>query len=200
MSLGDAMHPPESWDPEMQVAILAEGAGTWYTAHLLIFLGAILFVPGVLGLTGIGARRRPTTSYVARVLMLVSMGGMASVFAFEMLLGSFLSHGAEPGAAVTLLRAFQGPAVFGPLAPSLLSFFVGTGFLVASLAPWPTAVRWPTLVFALGAALILAEIVLAQVLLSQIGNVLLLAAGVGFARVLLRPSVPVAPGSEVAVG
>jgi hypothetical protein len=41
-------------------------------------------------------------------------------------------------------------------------------------------------VFALGTVLILAEIVSARVLLSQIGNVLCLAGGVWFARVLLR--------------
>jgi hypothetical protein len=40
--------------------------------------------------------------------------------------------------------------------------------------------------FALGAALILAEIILAEVRFSQIGNILILVAGIAFARLLLR--------------
>jgi hypothetical protein len=42
------------------------------------------------------------------------------------------------------------------------------------------------LTFALGAILILGEIILAEVVLSQIGNILILVAGIGFASLLLR--------------
>jgi hypothetical protein len=44
----------------------------------------------------------------------------------------------------------------------------------------------PALGFALGAILIMGEIILAKVLLSQIGNIMILVAGTGFARSLLR--------------
>jgi len=46
--------------------------------------------------------------------------------------------------------------------------------------------RWPELLFALGALLIMGEIILAEVLLSQIGNILIFLAGVAFAWLLLR--------------
>lgn len=188
MSLGDLIHPPESWDPAAQIDLLAGGTGRWYAAHLLLFVGMLVFVPGVLGLTRLGADRKPVAAYVARVLMLISIGGMAAVFVFEMLLGSFLAQGADRATAVVLLEAFQAPQVFAALLPSLLAFFVGTGCFVWSLLPAPPDVRWPAVLFALGAALILAEIVLARVLLSQMGNVLMFLAGIGFARVLVGPS------------
>jgi hypothetical protein len=87
---------------------------------------------------------------------------------------------------VTLLQAFQGASIFGALGPALFAFFVGTAFLVHSLATLTPALRWPRFLFATGALFILAEIALAQVLLSQIGNILIFLGGIGFARVLLR--------------
>jgi hypothetical protein len=44
----------------------------------------------------------------------------------------------------------------------------------------------PAVAFGLGAVLILGEILLAEVLLSQIGNVVIFVAGIAFARLLLR--------------
>ena len=186
MSVGDLFHPPESWDPAVQVAMVAAAPSRWYAAHLLLFAGMLLFVPGILALTAIVADRRPALGYAARVLMLAAVGALSAVFGFEMLLGRFVAGGASQAAAVALLETFTGPAVFAVLMPGLLAFFVGTGLAVAPLASSAGPLRGPALVFALGTALILAEIISAQVLLSQIGNVLCLAGGWWFARVLRR--------------
>jgi hypothetical protein len=189
MSVGDLFHPAESWDAGTQISILMDGASRWYAAHLLLFVGMLLFIPGVLEITKLGAQRKPATALAARVLILISAGAMAAVFVFEMLLGTFLSNGADQATAVALLETFQSPEVFAALLPGLLAFFVGTGLFVWSLTPMEAALRWPAVLFAMGAALILAEIILAQVLLSQIGNVLIFVAGMGFARRLLRSGV-----------
>jgi hypothetical protein len=186
MSVGDLFHPAESWDPVAQVAIVAASASRWYGAHLLLFIGMLLFVPGILALTAVVAERRPAFGYAARVLMLAAVGALSAVFTFEMLLGRVLAAGADQPTAVRLLETFMGPTVFPAIAPGLLAFFVGTGLAVAPLAWRAGALRGPALVFALGAALILAEIISAEVLLSQIGNVLTLVGGVWFARVLMR--------------
>lgn len=190
MSVGDLFHPPESWDPVAQVAIVAAAPSRWYAAHLLLFMGMLLFVPGILALTAIVADRRPALGYAARVLMLAAVGALSAVFGFEMLLGRFVAGGVDRSAAVALLQTFMGPAVFAVLMPGLLAFFVGTGLAVAPLASNAGPLRGPALVFALGTALILAEIISAQVLLSQIGNVLCLAGGWWFARVLRRGTAP----------
>lgn len=186
MSIGDAVHPAESWDAGAQIEILTQGAVRWHLAHLLLFLGALAFIPGILALTRMGAIRNPVAAYTARVLVLMSVGGWSAVLGFEMLLGSFLVGGAEPGTAVELMEAFQSPQVFLPILAGVLAFFLGTGFLVWSLGTLGPAMRWPAVVFALGASLILGEIVSSQVLLSQIGNVLILVAGIRFSMLLLE--------------
>jgi hypothetical protein len=196
MSVGDLLHPPESWDTVAQVAIVAAATTRWYMAHLLLLIGMLLFVPGILALTAVVADRRPTMGYAARVLMLAGVGVLSAVFCFEMLLGGVASAGPDQTAAVTLLETFMGPAVFGALAPGLFAFFVGTGLAVVSLASKSDPLRGPALVFGLGAALILAEIISAQVLASQIGNVLCLVGGVWFARALVRGTALPAAASE----
>jgi len=76
----------------------------------------------------------------------------------------FVSDGADPRDAMALLETFQSGHVFGALLPGVF--------------------RGPALVFALGALLILLEIFTAQALLSQIGNIMSLGAGVRFAWLL----------------
>jgi len=186
MSVGDLFHPAESWAAAAQVAILAESASRWYVAHLLLFLGMLLFIPGILALTRVVSNRRPAAGYVARLLMLASVGALSAVFVFEMVLGHFISAGAAEEAAVALLETFQSAAIFPALMPGLLAFFIGTAFAVVPLASTPGPFRLPALGFALGAILIMGEIILAKVLLSQIGNIMMLVAGTGFARSLLR--------------
>ena len=186
MSVGDLMHPHESWDAAAQVAMVAESASRWYLAHLLLFIGMLLFVPGILALSEEVAKRRPGTGYAARVLLFASVGALSAVFVCEMLLGRFVSEGADNAAAVALFKTFQSGAVLGALMPGLLAFFIGTALFVTPLASSAGPFRWPALCFALGAILIMGEIILAQVLLSQIGNILIFVAGVSFARLLLR--------------
>ena len=111
MSLGDLLHPAETWDVPAQVAIAADSASRWHVAHLLLFIGLLVFVPCT-------------------------------------------------------------PA-------GLLAFFIGTGLAVVTLASSDGSFRWPAIMLGLGALLILGEIAPAQIILSQIGNILLLVAGIG---------------------
>jgi len=186
MSVGDLLHPPESWDPAAQIAFIAAAPSRWYASHLLLFIGMLLFVPGILAITALVMKRRPAIGYAARVLMLAAVGALSAVFGFEMLLGRVVDMGVERSVAITMLETFMGPTIFTVLAPGLLSFFIGTGLAVVSLALQPGPLRWPALAFGIGATLILAEIISAQVLLSQVGNVFCLVGGVWFARVLAQ--------------
>ena len=182
MSIGDLMHPHESWDTRAQVAMIVAAPTRWYTAHLLLLVGMLLLVPGILLLSRTVAQRRSSLGYACRVLLLVSVGALSALFALEMLLGVFIGA-ADQGAAVALLDMFNS-RVLVVLLPGLIAFFVGTGLFVRVLASSPGPLRGPALCFGLGALFILGEIISAQVLLSQIGNVLMFVAGVGFARVL----------------
>ncbi|HEX3235254.1 MAG TPA: hypothetical protein VHR41_13720 [Gemmatimonadales bacterium] len=186
MSVGDLFHPAETWGAAAQVAIVADSVFRWYVSHLLLFAGMLLLIPGILALTKVAMDHRPAAGYAARLLMLASVGAFSAVFVFEMLLGCFISVGHDQSAAVVLLEVFQSAEIFVALLPVLLAFFIGTALAVRSLAFPAGPFRWPALGFGLGAILVLGEIILAKVLLSQIGNIICLVAGITFARVLLR--------------
>ena len=186
MTVGDLIHPHESWDAAAQVAMIADSAARWYAAHLLLFVGILVFVPGVLALSEVVARLRPAVGYAARVLLIVSVGVLSAVFVCEMLLGRFVSQGVDERAAITLFQTFQSGAILGALMPGLLAFAIGTALFVTPLASAAGPFRWPAVAFALGVALIMGEIILAEVLLSQIGNALILVASITLARLLLR--------------
>jgi len=186
MSVGDLLHPAEDWATAVQVALVAEAPTRWYAAHLLLFVGLLLFVPGIAAISWVATSRRLRVGYAAGILLFVSVGALSGVFVFEMLLGRFISRGGGQADAIALLDTFQSPAVFAALVPGLLAFFVGTGLAVFALAFPAGPFRWPALTLGLGACLIMAEIISAQVLLSQIGNIVIFVAGVGFARVLMR--------------
>lgn len=186
MSVGDLIHPPERSDAAAQVAIIAESASRWYGAHLLLFLGMLLFVPGILALTQLTADRKPAVGFAGRLALLVSVGALSAVFVFEMLLGRFIALGADVPTSIRLLQTFQAGAIFGAIVPGLIAFFVGTALVVVPLLSAESTLRWPAIALALGALLIMGEIILAEVLLSQLGNILILVAGSGFAAVLLR--------------
>ena len=186
MSVGDLIHPAETWVSATQVAIVAQATTRWYAAHLLLFFGMLLFVPGILAMTRLARDRKVAASYVARVLMLAGAGTLLAVFTGEMMLGRFVSRAGDEAVGVVFLDTFMSPAIFGALAPGLIAFFVGTGILVKLLSSPGDPFRWPALLFGLGALLILGEIISAQVLLSQIGNVVIFVAGVAFSLQLLR--------------
>jgi len=76
MSVGDLIHPPETWDMAAQVAIATESAARWYGAHFLLFVGMLLFVPGVLALSKLTMERKPAAGYAARLLVLASVGAI----------------------------------------------------------------------------------------------------------------------------
>ena len=105
MTVGDLLHPEERMASTEQAAILATQAGRWYVAHLLLFLGMMLFVPGLLALSGLAAVRRPALGYAARILVLIGMAAVASVFVSEMLVGRYVLDGADSASAAALLES-----------------------------------------------------------------------------------------------
>jgi hypothetical protein len=172
MAIGDLLHPEERMAPPDQVAILVDHASRWYTAHLHLFVGMMLFIPGLLALAALTGARKPAVGYAARILMLVGTAAVASIFVGEMLVGRFVLDGADPAAATDLLESmFSGP-LLGAVGPAMLAFFVGTAAFAIPLMRAGGKVGWAAATILIGVFLILAEILSAQVVLSQIGNVL----------------------------
>ena len=174
MTIGDLLHPEERMAPVEQIAILVDDASRWYLAHLLLFAGMMVFIPGLLALAALTAARQPAVGYVARILMLVGVAAFASVFVGEMLVGRFVLDGADPAAAAALLGSmFSGP-ILAAVGPAMLAFFVGTVAFAVPLMRTGGTLRWAAALILVGTLFILAEILSAQVLLSQIGNILAL--------------------------
>ena len=157
-----------------QIAILVDHAPRWYTAHLLLFIGIILFIPGLLALSALTGERKPAAGYAARILVLVGAAAFASIFVGEMLVGRFLSDGADPAAAIDLLESmFSGPMI-AAIGPAMLAFVAGTVVFAIPLIRAGGRAAWAASSILIGVLLILAEILTAQVVLSQVGNVLVL--------------------------
>jgi hypothetical protein len=184
MALGDLLHPKESSDISAQAAIVVEQATRWYLAHLLLLVGLVLFVPGLLTLADLAAARRPRVGYAARVLVVIGVGGAAAIFVAEMLAGRLSSL----GVAATedfLDTMFSGP-IAGPMMPVALAFFVAAAVFAMPLIADSGPLRWPAVIFLVGTLLVLAEILSSQVLLSQIGNLLIWSGSAAFAWLLVR--------------
>ena len=87
MAVGDLLHPRESMVPAEQIAIVMDDPSGWYLAHLLLFIGLMLFIPGLLALAGLAEARRPAAGFVVRILILVGAAAFAAIFVGEMLIG-----------------------------------------------------------------------------------------------------------------
>jgi hypothetical protein len=186
MAIGDLLHPEERMAPAEQIAILVDQASRWYTAHLLLFVGMMLFIPGLLALSTLTEARKPAVGYAARILILVGTAAVTSIFVGEMLVGRFVLDGADPAAATDLLESmFSGP-ILAAVGPAALAFFVGTAAFAVPLMRTGSSVGWAAAIILLGALLVLAEILSAQVILSQIGNILVFCGSTRVAWLILR--------------
>ncbi|HET6796192.1 MAG TPA: hypothetical protein VFH40_03450 [Gemmatimonadales bacterium] len=189
MTIGDLLHPAERMAPSEQIAILVDHASRWYTAHLLLFIGLMLFIPGLLALSALTGARKPVVGYAARILILMGAAGLASIFVAEMLVGRFVLDGADPAVATDLLESmFSGPMLVA-VGPAMLAFFIGTAAFALPLMRTGSKVGWPAALILLGALLIFAEIVSAQVVLSKIGNVLAFCVAAAAAWLILRGTI-----------
>ena len=186
MAIGDLLHPEERMAPTEQIVILVDHASRWYTAHLLLFIGMMLFIPGLLALAALTEARKPAVGYAARILILVGVAAVASIFVGEMLVGRFVLDGADPAVATDLLESmFSGP-ILAAVGPATLAFFVGTAAFAIPLMRTGSRVGRAAAIILLGALLVLAEILSAQVILSQIGNILVFCGSARVAWLILR--------------
>jgi hypothetical protein len=171
MSIGDLLHPEERMSPVEQIAIVADHASRWYAAHLLLFFGMLLFIPGFLGMTALAGILKPVVGYVARILIMIGTAGFASIMTGEMLASRLVLDGVGNGAPISLwTNLFMGPVV-AAVGPAVLSFFVGTMMFAIPLLRGSKRLRWPVALIVIGVLFVLAEILTARVVFSQIGNI-----------------------------
>jgi hypothetical protein len=174
MSIGDLLHPEERMSPVEQIAIVVEHASRWYAAHLLLFFGMLLFIPGLLGMTALTAMLRPVLGYAARILIMIGTAGFASIVTGEMLASRLVLDGVGNAAPISLwTNLFMGPVV-AAVGPAVLAFFVGTIMFAIPLLRGSERLRRPVALIVIGVLFVLAEILTARVVFSQIGNIVVL--------------------------
>ena len=106
-------------------------------------------------------------------------------------MGRFVLEGASPDQATWLLETiFSGP-MMAALGPAMLAFFAGTATFAIPLMGGGGGMAWAATLILAGVLLILAEIVSARVVLSQVGNVLAFCGSALAARLVLRGEVRV---------
>jgi hypothetical protein len=189
MSVGDLIHPQESMDPAVQAAVIIEHAShasRWYVSHLLLFAGILVVIPGTLAITALTAERTARGGYASRILTLIGIASFAAIFVGEMLIGRYVSDGANASATTMLLETFQSGLILGTVMVGGIAFFVGVALMAVPLILAGGPLRPPALAFIVGELLIAGEIVTAQVLLSQIGNLAFLGGGVLFGQQILQ--------------
>jgi hypothetical protein len=197
MSIGDLLHPEERMSPVEQIAIVVDHASRWYTAHLLLFFGLMLLIPGLLGLTTLTAMLKPVVGYAARVLIMIGAAGMASIVTGEMLASRLVLDGVGNAAPISLwTNLFMGP-VAAAVGPALLAFFVGTFMSAIPLLRGSERLRWPVALVVVGVLFVLVEVLTSRVLFSKIGNVVVLCGGAATAWLIARTEMD---GSELIAG
>src|SRR5438093_1686295 len=150
MSIGDLLHPEERMSPVEQIAIMADHASRWYAAHLLLFFGILLFIPGFLGMTALTAILKPVVGYAARILIMIGTAGFASIVTGEMLASRLVLDGVGSGAPISLwTNLFMGPVV-AAVGPAVLAFFVGTIMSAIPLLRGSKRLRWPVALIVIG--------------------------------------------------
>jgi hypothetical protein len=185
MTIGDLIHPEERMDAAEQIAILVDHASRWYVAHLLLFIGMMLAIPGLLALASLTAERSPAAGYAARILTLIGAATFASIFLGEMLIGRFVTDGADSAAATDLLDITLSGPIAAAIIPGVLAFLVGIAAFASPLVIGGGKLRWIAALYSIGSLLILAEILSAQVILSQVGNFLIFCGGTATAWLML---------------
>jgi hypothetical protein len=194
MSVGDLLHPEERMAPVEQIAVVVDQASRWYTAHLLLFVGMLLFIPGFLGLTALTAMLKPGVGYAARVLMMMGTAGFASIITGEMLASRLVLDGVENAAPISLwTNLFMGPVAVA-VGPALLAFFVGITMATIPLLRGSPRLRRPVALLVIGVLFVLAEILTARVVFSRIGNIVVLC---GSAEIAWRIARAGADGREL---
>ncbi len=68
IALGVLLHPEEAGDHARQLEIIAAHSGAWTTAHVLLWVGALLLIPAVLGILSLLDRRRPVWATTGALL------------------------------------------------------------------------------------------------------------------------------------
>jgi hypothetical protein len=146
----------------------------------------MLAIPGFLALVSLTAERKPAAGYAARILVVLGVAAFACIFVAEMIIGRFVMGGGDIGAATALMDITFSAPIFAAVMPGVLAFFLGIAVFAIPLVIAGGTLGWTAGLYLVGALFLLAGILSAQVILNQIGNILMLFGGVAAAWLIIR--------------
>ncbi len=134
VALGVLLHPEEVDDHARQLEIIAGQSGAWATAHLLLWAGALLLIPAVLGILALLDRRRPVWATTGALLAIAGCVSLASLTVLEQVLGEMALAESHRQQMVTLAeRLDQSPALNATAQLPGLALVVGIVVLAVGL-------------------------------------------------------------------
>lgn len=146
IAAGVLLHPAEVDDHVRQFDIIAGQSGVWATSHLLVWVGAVLLIPAVLGIMAVLDLRRPALATAGGLLVMAGCVSLASLTVVEQILGEMAVGGGDREQMVALAERFDQSAALNATAqlPGL-ALVVGILVLViglwrSKLAPRPTCI------------------------------------------------------------
>jgi hypothetical protein len=188
------LHPKEyARDNEArQLAEIADHYTRWQLAHLLGFLAILCFVVAVLGLAFLVRRRRPGAGLLGGVLAMLGLMCFASIIALDGftwgVLGEVSGSTGDRAVTVRALHDVQQSEWSLQYYLPALSFAVGMALLGVSAARSGAVPAWAGWLLALGAVLTGTEGLVVSNAYYVLGAAVMLVAGAGVARAILRMS------------
>ena len=125
--IGQVVHPEAKSDAAEQFGVVAANMDEWAMAHVILFAGAVLAVPAVLGLMHMLRERQVAYGHMGGGLALMGLMALAGVIGIEMTLWQ-MAEGSRTEMVALLERMTDATAIVLPF--FVMSLFTGLGLAV----------------------------------------------------------------------
>ena len=158
IAAGVLLHPEEVDDHRRQLDIIARHSDAWTTAHLLLWMGALLLIPAVLGVLALLDRRRPAWATTGALLAIAGCVSLASLSVVEQVLGEMAASEGNRQQMVALAERLDQSGALNATA-QLPGLALVVGILVLAAGLWRTNLAPRLTCVALLAGIALASVV-----------------------------------------
>lgn len=125
--IGMILHPERKSDASEQFGVVAANMDEWASAHVILFAGAVLAVPAILGLMHMLRERQVTFGHLGGGMALLGLMALAGVTGIEMALWQ-MAEGSRAEMVALLERMTDATAIVLPF--FVMALFTGVGLAV----------------------------------------------------------------------
>ena len=128
--IGTIVHPEIKSDAAEQFGVVTANMDAWASAHVILFAGAVLAVPAVLGLMHMLRERQVSFGHMGGGMALLGLMALAGVIGIEMTLWQ-MAEGSRAEMVALLERMNDATAIVVPF--FVMSLFTGLGLAVLGM-------------------------------------------------------------------